>query len=154
MLHQDACEGTLRANFKSRHSPQVSEPLTCGNAGQGLIRSLLCPSRRAVLGQSRGFAKRSLVCGTKDKTQGSHPRAGPRLATTLLANRKRDRDVFLRVCRVVRGDPTASHPQSRGLILKRGCDTRSHKASELAGRRADLGRWCSSGPVLDGPCPL
>src|SRR5665811_2578980 len=39
-------------------------------------------------------------------------------------------------------------------MYPRSCDTRSHVASELAGRRADPGRWCSSGPVLDGPCPL
>src|SRR5665811_2147787 len=43
---------------------------------------------------------------------------------------------------------------AQGWMCPRSCDTRSHVASELAGRRADPGRWCSSGPVLDGPCPL
>jgi hypothetical protein len=37
----------------------VNEPLTCGNAGQGLVHFLLCPLARASAGAASGFAARS-----------------------------------------------------------------------------------------------
>jgi hypothetical protein len=49
------CGGGCRG-FKSRHSPQVNEPLACENAGRGFVRSPLAPSLRVVGGCWRRLA--------------------------------------------------------------------------------------------------
>jgi hypothetical protein len=58
--------------------------------------------------------------------------------------------------RVITDGVTPSlHADYKNTTIKQyhNCDTRSHVASGLAGRRADRCRWRSPGLVLDDPCP-